>query len=89
MLSTPAPYPFPGSQAFLVRTAEPCRILQRRGDGRLLISLTHVSANAPDIATIASGNRTVGPDELAATQEEALGLDKPRRRRRSARGSRQ
>lgn len=84
MLSTPAPFPFPGARAFLVPSAEPCRILQRRADGRVLISLTGISPHHPDRATAASGNRTVDLADLAATEELAsLGPARPRSRRRN------
>lgn len=92
MLSTPAPFPYPGAPAFLRPTADsplplPCRILQRRADGRLSISLQgrEFGAHHPDIRARASGNRTVDLTDLAETEAEALAVAKPKRRRRSAR----
>lgn len=37
MLAEPTPFPCTGSIGFLAKTAEPARILQRCGDGTLLI----------------------------------------------------
>ncbi len=86
MLSVPAPYPHPGSHAFTVPEGKPCRILQARADGRLLIALTGVSATHPDLPTRASGNRTVDRAEVAETMEEARdpkARRQPRRRTKS------
>ncbi len=88
MLQVPAPFPYPGSHGFLVPSAEPCRILQRRADGRLLVSLTKVSPHHPDRATAASGNRTIALHEIAATAQEAVEPRKPSRRRKAKAGNR-
>ncbi len=82
MLSVPAPFPFPGAPAYM-RGGTPCRILQRRRDGRLLVSLTGVSNAHPDIATCASGNRTVDLAEIFETEAEAMGIARPASRRTS------
>ncbi|MEO5605585.1 MAG: hypothetical protein ABIR02_08235 [Novosphingobium sp.] len=79
MLSTPAPFPNPGAHAFLrpvgdLTAAQPCRIIQRRGDGRLTVSLTgrEFSAGNSDIRARASGTRTVELADVVATAEEAV-----------------
>lgn len=71
MLNNSAPYPHPGSTAFLKPSGQACRILQRRHDGRVLISLNRVSLHDPDIAVRASGNRTVEASELAKSPSAA------------------
>lgn len=74
MLATVTEFPQAGSAAFLRGSAESCRILQRRADGLFTIAID-------DRYKSASSTRTAKLADLAATQEEALGLDKSKRRR--------
>lgn len=75
MLSTPAPFPFPGSTAYLAGCGTPVRVIQQRADGRLTVAVP--DARYP--SERASGTRTLDPADLRATQAEAV---KPAPRRR-------
>lgn len=77
MLNVPAPFPHPGAAAFVIGTAQPCRIIQRRADGLVTIAL---AGRYPT----ASSTRTVELAELAATAEDALAPLLRRRRRAKA-----
>lgn len=81
MLATATPFPQVGSFGFLAETAQPCRILQRLQDGRLLIAIT--CDRYP--SERASGNRTVDAATVLETREEALGRITRRRPRGRAR----
>ena len=91
MLSVSTPFPQSGAGAFVRKGAfedipagTPCRILQRQRDGQVSVSFTGSSRDRPDLDRNASGNRTLPVKKLAATQEEALGIAKPKRRRARA-----
>ena len=88
MLASAAPFPFPGAPAFMKPDAVPVRIIQRRTDGRVL-----VSRDLPKFLRSASTELTVDFAELAETAKEAVVLEpraitptpRPRRRARRAR----
>lgn len=78
MLASPAPFPYAGSNGFVVGTAEPCRIISRSRDGTCLVKLT---ARSRTVSDAASGNRRFNMAELAETADAAMGkLRKSRRR---------
>lgn len=79
MLATPATYPASGSFAYLKPNGETVRILQRRADGRLLISKTG-PATSGDLARRASTELTVAADDLAEHHTDAVAPPRPRRR---------
>lgn len=76
MLSTPAPFPYAGSTGYLAGCGTAVRILQRRSDGRLTVSVP--DARYP--SERASGTRTLDPQDLRATLAEAT--QPPRRARK-------
>lgn len=83
MLHTPATFPHPGAQAFLVGDAQLVRIIQRRADGMVTVAVEEQYKRA-------SSTRTVALSDLAASAEAALeplrSQPKPRApRRRKAR----
>ena len=86
MLASAAPFPFPGAPAFMKPDAVPVRIIQRRTDGRVL-----VSRDLPKFLRSASTELTVDFAELAETAKEAIVLEPrattplPRPRRRAQR----
>jgi hypothetical protein len=88
MLAHPAPFPCPGAPAFLKPNADPVRIVQRRTDGRVL-----VSRDLPKFLRSASTELTVDFDDLAENEKDAIVITKgaltpkPRPRRRARRSS--
>lgn len=74
MLRTPTEFPNQGAAAFLRGTAQPCRIIQRRADGQVMVAIDERYKQA-------SSTRTVPLADLCATASEASA---PARRRRKA-----
>jgi hypothetical protein len=79
MLASLAPFPFPGAPACLKPDADPVRIIQRRTDGRVL-----VSRDLPSFLRSASTELTVDFADLAETEKGAIVIEprqcEPRRR---------
>lgn len=93
MLQVPSQFPFPGSYGFLqavpdMPKVQPCRILQRMRDGRLLISLTDRPVSDPNWRARAGGNRRVEASEVHATEIEAMEATRPRTRKPGRRRTR-
>lgn len=91
MLQIPTPFPQVGSIGFLAGTAEPARILQRNGDGTLLVE-RRLRLPSGDTAPLtgASANRTVAAADLFEAPEVAIHgsqakADKARRSRAAGR----
>lgn len=79
MLAHPTEFPQVGSTGFLRATAAPARILQRRADGRLLVSV------ADELLPQVRKHCTIDAGDIYATAELARWCGKPPRKRRSAR----
>lgn len=65
MLKVAAEFPHPGCIAYLVGSGEQVRVIQNRADGQVSIA---VAGRYPT----ASNTRTIGRDQLAASQADAL-----------------
>lgn len=76
MLSSPAPFPYVGSQGFERLTGRPLTVIQLRGDGRVLTRRDDVHPH-PDAA---HGNFTLALADIFRTPELACQGD----RRKSA-----
>lgn len=82
----PPPFPYSGSSAFLKPDGDPVRIVQRRTDGRVL-----VSRDLPKFLRSASTELTVEFTRLAEDRKDAIVLEarqrtpapRPQRRRRT------
>lgn len=73
MLSVPAPFPHPGSPAFIKGSGQEVRIIQFRADGTLTVAVAEQYKSA-------SSTRTLSRAELCETRALAL-APAPRRRR--------
>lgn len=74
MLSTPTAFPHAGSTGYLRGTATPARIIQQRGDGRLLVTY------ADDVLPQLRHHRTIDATEICRTAQQALTGTRQRRR---------
>ena len=73
MLANETEFPQQGSRGYLVGTGQEARIIQRRGDGRLLVSISEklVRTVSTPFKRIPASSRTILPEEIKATLEEA------------------
>lgn len=85
MLTTPAPFPFAGSEGFLAPAGEAVRIIRNDPDGFSLIAFkpSAFPRTGPDLRKIASGNKRVPTTDLYAEPLAAMAR-KARRGRRAA-----
>lgn len=83
MLASPTDFPHAGSRGFLAGTADPVTIIRRNADGTSLVRIdgTPLRPGSRD----ASGNKTVGGDELFGTEREAFEAALPKKAKRKGR----
>ncbi len=81
MLAAPAPFPHPGSTAWLKPDGRQLRIIQHTCDGRLLCQRVETDRTR---ATSASGTTTVALADVAEHRLDAIESRATKRRRASA-----
>lgn len=81
MLATPAPFPHPGSTAWLRPEGHQLRIIQHTCDGRLLCQRVETDRTR---ATRASGTTTVAMADVTADRLDAIESRASKRRRASS-----